>query len=137
MLLRAQLDQLKCVERRLCLRTGEELADCFLLSLVAFLDRPMLRSFDQIEGGVRCRRSAVNCVVYGRAGSTEDRLSVGPVGLGPLERLVGQLPCECQRLVDELRRLEQPVGDAEVRGLGARQHPVLTQRIRHDHLDCG
>ena len=64
-------------------------------------------------------------------------LCVRPVRLGPFEWLVGELSREGERLVDELGRLEQPVGDAELRDLQARQHAVLPQRIRHDHLDRG
>ena len=133
--LRAQLDELECVQRRLRLRAGEKLADRFLLATVALLDRPLLRAGDQFERGVRCRCGAVHGVVHRGPRPAENRLCVRPVRLGPLEWLVGQLVREGERLVDELRRLEQPVGDAELRDLPARQHSVLPQRIRHDHLD--
>jgi hypothetical protein len=94
--LRAQLDKLERVERRLCLGAGKELADGFLLALVAFLDRPLLRAGDQVERDVRRRRCAVHRVVDGRVCAAEDRLRVGPVGLGPLEHTVGELARECQ-----------------------------------------
>ena len=48
---------------------------------------------------------------------------------------VRELEREPDRLVDELDRLEQPVGETKFEPLRAVEHPVLLQRVRHDELD--
>ena len=56
-------------------------------------------------------------------------------GAGRSSGCVRELARERERLVDELHRLEQPVGDPELRDLRTGEHAVLPQRIRDDHLD--
>ena len=50
---------------------------------------------------------------------------------------LAELACERERLVDELDRLEQAVGDPELERLGGGQQLVLPQRVQHDHLRRG
>ena len=136
MLLGASVDKVEGIDRRLRLRPWEKLADCLFLPAVALGDGPLSRALDQIERDIRGRRGAVNRVVDRRPGAPEDQLGIGPVGLSPLQTLLDQLACKRERVVDELRGLEQSIGDAELRYVSAQEHPVLAQRVRHDHLDC-
>ena len=135
--LRAVLDELERVDRRLRLRARQQLADRILLTTVALCYRPLVCALDQVEGHVRCRRRPVDGIVDRGARSAEDRLRVRPVRLLPFERLCGELARERERLVHKLGRLEQPVRDPELRDLGRLEHPVLPQGVRHDHLDRG
>jgi hypothetical protein len=79
----------------------------------------------------------VHGVVHGRARAAEARLRIAPIRVRTLQRPRRQFTSKRERLVDELGRLEQPIRDPELRNLASRQHPVLTQRVRHDHLDRG
>src|SRR5439155_12107658 len=110
-LLGALLDELERVNRGLRLRPGEEVADCLLLATVALCDRPVARALDQAERDIRGGSGAVDGVVDSGPGTAEDRLRVGPVGLSALGGQSGELAHERERLADELRGLEQPIGD--------------------------
>ena len=79
----------------------------------------------------------MNLVVHGCARAPEDRLRLGPVRLDAVGRTLRELSRERERLVHELHRLEQAVGDTELRDLRTGEHPVLSQRVRDDHLDGG
>ena len=67
--------------------------------------------------------------------AAHDRLEVGPVGLGALDRRLHELERERDRLVHELDRFEQPVGEAELDRVLRPQQPVLAQRVRDDERD--
>ena len=69
------------------------------------------------------------------ARAAHDRLELGPVGLGALDRRLHELERECDRLVDELHGLEQPVGEAELDRVLRLQEAVLAERVRDDELD--
>src|SRR5580765_5575755 len=129
MLPRALLDELERVDRRLRLRAGEQLADGLLLAGVTLLDRRALRPFDQVECRVRSGSRTVHRVVDVVPRTAEDLPRVRPVGLEALERADGELTCKGERLVDELDRFKQPVGDAELRDVGCLEHPILPERI--------
>ena len=135
MLLRPLLDEPECIDRCLGLRSGQKLADCVALPAVALFDGPGLRALDQVECGVRSRRCAVDGVVDVGASAAKQRFRFGPVGRRPLEGLRRELARERKRFVDELHRLEEPIGDPELGHLRTGEHAVLAQRVRDDHLD--
>ena len=107
---------------------------CFFLA-VALLDRPRRGALDEVERAVGGGGGSVHGVVDVRPRAAHDRLELGPVGLGALDRRLHELERERDRLVDELHRLEQPVGEAELDRVLRLQQPVLAERVRDDELD--
>ena len=133
--LRAPLDEVEGVDRRLRLVSGQQLCDRLLLLAVALLDRPRRGALDQVERAIRGGGGAVHGVVDVRARAAHDRLELGPVRLAALDRRLHELEREGDRLVDELDRLEQPVGEAELDRVLRLEQPVLAERVRDDELD--
>src|SRR5439155_6681411 len=80
-------------------------------------------------------RGAVHGVV-GLGASFAERLLEIRLGRAALDaQAVRELQRKRDRLVDELDRLEQPIGEAELECLRGVEHPVLLQRVRDDELD--
>ena len=94
----------------------EQLGHRLLLGGVALLDRPVPRAGDQVERDVRRARRSVHRVVDARARLAQ-RPCRAPTSRAPLARRLDSSTRERERLVDELDRLEQPVGDAELERL--------------------
>ncbi len=114
---------------------GQELGDRLLFLAVALLDRPRRGALDQVERTVGGGRGAVDGVVDVRSRAAHDGLELRPVGLTAFDRCLDELERERDRFIDELYRLEQPFGEAELHRVLRLQQPVLAQRIRDDELD--
>ena len=133
--LRAPLDEVESVEGRLRLRPGQELGDRLLLR-----GGSPPRSSSRAAPSIRSSASSGAGDAPWTASSTwprgaaHDVSSSDQVGLGALRRPVRELERERDRLVHELDRVEQPVGEAELDRAFARQQPVLAQRVQDDDL---
>ena len=131
--LRAPVDEVEGVEGGLRLAAGEQLADRLLLGAVALLERPAgAGALDQLERLVRSGRGPVELVVEPSARLPYHFLR--RVAVTATVTVRGELGGEGDRLVQELGRLDQAVGEAEFVGLWAGQHPVLAHRVRDDEL---
>ena len=130
-LLRAPLDDGERIRRGPRLRADEQLGHRTLLRCVALRERPVLRARDQVQRDIRRTCRAVHGVVDARPRFANDRVELRPVRLDALE--LAELAREAERLVDELDRCDQAVGDPELERLGRGQQLVLAQRVQHDH----
>ncbi len=110
-------------------------ATAVLLLAVALLDRPARRSLDQVERAVRSDRGAVDGVVQLGACAANRLRHPRRVRCLPLERRADELERVRDRLVHELDRLEQLVGEAVLDRFGPAQHLVLAQRVLDDEAD--
>ena len=134
----ATLDEVECVHGRLCLWAGKELGKCVLLCPVAVFERPGRRPLDEVDSPVRRRSRAMNLAVEAGARLSADLGDVGQIGgrtslAGAFLDLVEQ---EGERLVEELHRLEEHVGEPGLERLACVEHPVLAERVLDDEPDC-
>ncbi len=79
--LRPALDDREAVDGVARLRADEQLAHRLRFGVIALLDRPVLRSGNEVERDIRRACRAVNGVVDARARLAHDRLELRPVGL--------------------------------------------------------
>ena len=126
--------QVERVDRCLRLRAGEELRERVLLGAVALLERPRRGAFDEVERAVGSGRGAVHLAVERERALRIDLGHVAQVGGRPPlpGALLDLLEQQRERLVEELDRLEERVGEPLLERLLRVQHPVLAERVLDD-----
>ena len=112
--LRAALHEVERIDGGLRLRSGEELRERVLLGSIALLERPRRGALDQVERAVRRGSRAVYLPVEARTGLPAHLGDVGEIRTRPplAGALVDLLEQERERLVEELDRFEERVGEA-------------------------
>ena len=133
-MLRASLDEVERVDGSLRLWAGEQLGERVFLRAVGLRQRPGGGTFDEIERAVRSRRGAVHLPVEAGASFATDLGHVRQIGARPpLARTFLDLVEEIrERLVEELHRLQEGIGEPGLESLLRAQHAVLAQRVLDD-----
>src|SRR5438477_379275 len=89
----------------------------------------------------RARASALSLTSRSATGTSSRRRATVPVTVPETVPVTVPVRCELagerDRLVEELGRLEQAVGEAELECLRPAQHPVLPHRVLDDERDRG
>lgn len=136
--LAALLDQVERVDAGAQFATHDQVGERHVLGVVTLLQVTVLGRLDDVQGAVRGRSRPVHLAV-GDETAARDGLVPGltAVDLGALDGDVtledGSRPQ--QRLLQEVRALEDRVGDTEVEDLLALELLVLVERVLDDHRD--
>src|SRR5262249_46352062 len=124
------------VHGRLRLRSRQKLCQRFLLRTVAVLETEARCALDEIQRAVRGRSSSVHLIVDLQSRTAADLGCVAQVRVrGRWCAVLDAADEKCDRLVEELDRLEEFVGEAQLMSLRSGEHAVLAKRVGDDELD--